>query len=115
MGPCFRSPIQLVKFRLELPGSRAVIGDQAAVGIPARRQSVFGEPIQFPPKVIARAFHPVPVNPRYEPAERVSHGLGPQACKRVGVAAVCFAHGWSLQEWTDDGTHAVAQVSPVGP
>ncbi len=33
----------------------------------------------------------------------------------AAVSAVCFAHGWSLGEWSDDAKHAVAYISPRTP
>lgn len=49
------------------------------------------------------------------PATELVEAMARVPLDRVAVAAVCFAHGWSLESWSDDGTHAVAQVSPAGP
>ncbi|WP_082624414.1 coenzyme F420-0:L-glutamate ligase [Nocardioides sp. Soil805] len=45
-----------------------------------------------------------------------SYGMGlHDAPDRTAVAAVCFAHGWTLDEWRADGSDVVATVSPVTP
>jgi len=33
----------------------------------------------------------------------------------TSVAAVCFAHGWVLEDWSETGSHVTARVSPKTP
>ena len=39
----------------------------------------------------------------------------PGAAERAAVAAVCFAHGWAVDDWRTGGSDVVATVSPVTP
>ena len=49
------------------------------------------------------------------PMEELVAALARIVPGHTAVAAVCFAHGWRLDEWRDDGSHAVAHVSPSTP
>ncbi|WP_457207166.1 coenzyme F420-0:L-glutamate ligase [Nocardioides sp. P5_C9_2] len=39
----------------------------------------------------------------------------PGTAERHAVAAVCFAHGWAVDDWETGGSDVVATVSPVTP
>ena len=39
----------------------------------------------------------------------------PDRADRTAVAAICFAHGWRIDDWQPPGSDVVCRVSPVTP
>ena len=62
-----------------------------ALAARAEDQAPFGRPV--PQDELVRAVARVPLD-------------------RTAVAAVCFAHGWTLEDWQEAGTDVVVSVSP---
>lgn len=73
-------------------GSREAVIRALAGG--AADQAAFGAPVD--PEELVRELARVPLD-------------------RTAVAAVCFAHGWTLGDWKVTGSHVTAPISPTTP
>lgn len=109
-------PVAIVRGRADLVLPSDVPGAGAAGLIRPEGEDLFGLGAREA-VVLALAGEPADRAPFGQPvtADELVQALARVPLDRVCVAAVCFAHGWSLGTWSDDGTHAVAQVSPASP
>lgn len=115
-GKLARRPVAVVRGRADLVLPPDVSGDGGASLVRPEGEDLFGFGAReaVVRSLAAERSDRAPFGQAVPAAELVD-ALARVPLDRIAVAAVCFAHGWSLESWSDDGAHAVAQVSPAGP